>query len=158
MDHIIIVLIVLCLVLVIISNVLTIVSHCLWQWAADLETPNVVDYHQPESKPLLRMRVSAYCPGECCCNQYADGYTASGEPITANGGKFVAAPDRFPFGMLVRVPGYANDQPVPVLDRGGAIRENRLDVFFADDPKSGKTGHELAIEWGVQMLEVTICE
>jgi 3D (Asp-Asp-Asp) domain-containing protein len=46
------------------------------------------------------------------------------------------------------IPGYSNSQPVKVLDRGGAIKGNRLDVFFAT--------HEEALEWGVQYLEVKI--
>ena len=38
--------------------------------------------------------------------------------------------------------------PVPVLDRGGAIKGARLDVLYAT--------HEQARAWGVQELEVAI--
>ena len=46
------------------------------------------------------------------------------------------------------IPGYSSSQPVEVLDRGGAIQGNKLDVFFAS--------HEEALEWGVQYLDVKI--
>jgi 3D (Asp-Asp-Asp) domain-containing protein len=46
------------------------------------------------------------------------------------------------------VAGYDNDQPIKVLDRGGAIRENRLDVFFHS--------HEEALQWGVKYIDVKV--
>lgn len=98
----------------------------------------------------VRMNVSAYCPGACCCGKYADGITASGKPVTTNGGMFVAAPPNLAFGTMVQVPGYASGDRVPVLDRGGSIKGNRLDVFFPT--------HRAALEWGRQHLDVRIEE
>ncbi|MHC4335526.1 MAG: 3D domain-containing protein [Planctomycetota bacterium] len=46
------------------------------------------------------------------------------------------------------VPGYSSSQPVKVLDRGGAIRGERLDVFFHT--------HQEALNWGVQYLQVRV--
>ena len=97
---------------------------------------------------VYKMRVTAYCPCSICCGRWADGITASGEPVTTNGGKLVAAPRHLPLGTMVSIPGYNGGKPVPVLDRGGAIRRNRLDVFFPT--------HQEALEWGVQYLDVTI--
>jgi 3D (Asp-Asp-Asp) domain-containing protein len=93
------------------------------------------------------MRVTAYCPGACCCGKWADGMTASGH-IIQPGDRFVAADKQFAFGTRIIIPGYNNNQPVEVLDRGGAIKGDRLDVFFPT--------HEEALEWGVQMLTVSI--
>jgi len=93
------------------------------------------------------MRVTAYCPCKLCTTN-GTGITASGKPVTANGGKFVAADRSIPFGTLISIPGYADGAPVPVLDRGGAIRGNRLDVFFPS--------HKAAREWGVRWLNVEI--
>ena len=93
------------------------------------------------------MRVTAFCPGECCCGKWADGITASGHVIKP-GDKFVAAPKSIPFGTMVIVPGYANGRPVPVRDRGGAITDGRLDVFFDT--------HKKALQWGVKNLQVKI--
>jgi 3D (Asp-Asp-Asp) domain-containing protein len=93
-----------------------------------------------------RMVVTAYCPCTECCGPDAHGVTASGRPVTANGGKFVAADRSIPFGTMLVIPGYNGGRPVEVLDRGGAIKGNRLDVYF---PTHGE-----ARQWGVQRLTV----
>ncbi len=100
-------------------------------------------------------RVTAYCPCRKCCGQFAQGITASGHVIK-HGDKFVAADKKFPFGTEFVIPGYNNSNPVKVLDRGGAIKGNRLDVFFGFDPNSTCTPHEKALEWGVKYLKVKI--
>jgi len=91
------------------------------------------------------MRVTAYCPCEKCCGRWANGITASGHRIQKNA-RFVAAPKNILFGAKFIVPGYNNSKPVPVLDRGGAINGNMLDVFF--------DSHQEALNWGVQYLKV----
>lgn len=90
-------------------------------------------------------RVTAYCPCEKCCGRYADGMTASGHRIR-KGDRFLAADPNIPFGTEFIVPGYNNSKPVPVLDRGGAIKGKRIDVFF--------DSHSEALEWGVKWLKV----
>ena len=95
----------------------------------------------------IEMRVTAYCPCPKCCGEYSDGVTACGYKIRP-GDTFVAADRRYPFGTEILIPGYSNSQPVQVLDRGGAIKGNRLDVFFAT--------HQEALEWGVKYLEVSV--
>lgn len=95
------------------------------------------------------MEVTAYCPCQICCGPNAQGLTASGKPVTHNAGRFVAADTtRLAFGSLLRIPGYHNATPVPVLDRGGAIKGNKLDVYFPT--------HEQAKQWGRQWLLVSI--
>lgn len=97
------------------------------------------------------MKVTAYSPDERSCPGTADGITASLHSVFANGMKLVAADTRIlPLGSMVTVPGYANDQIVPVLDRGGKIKGNRLDVLFPT--------HEIARKWGVRRLKVTVWE
>lgn len=99
----------------------------------------------------LRMRVTAYSPDERSCGGSADGITASGYSVFTNGGFLVAADPRIlPMGSLLSVPGYDGGAIVPVLDVGGAIKGNRLDVLFPT--------HEVAMEWGVRELEVTVWE
>ena len=95
----------------------------------------------------IEMRVTAYCPCPKCCGEYSDGVTACGYKIRP-GDTFVAADRRYPFRTEMLIPGYSNSQPVKVLDRGGAIKGNRLDVFFAT--------HEEALKWGVKYLEVNV--
>jgi len=97
------------------------------------------------------MRVTAYSPDERSCPGTADGITASLHSVFANGMKLVAADSRvLPLGSMITVPGYAGDQIVPVLDRGGKIKGNRLDVLFPT--------HESARKWGVRRLKVTVWE
>lgn len=99
----------------------------------------------PERWPRT-MVVTAYCPCTICCGPSARGVTASGRPVGANGGRFVAADRSLPFGTMLVIPGYNDSRPIEVLDRGGAIRGDRLDVFFP-------THHE-AKRWGVRRLTV----
>jgi len=59
-----------------------------------------------------------------------------------------ADPRVLPLGSLVSVPGYDGGSVVPVLDTGGAIKGNRLDVLYPT--------HEVAVLWGVQEIDVTV--
>ncbi len=95
----------------------------------------------------IQMRVTAYCPCPKCCGEYSDGVTACGHKIRP-GDTFVAADGRYSFGTEMLIPGYSNSRPVEVLDRGGAIKGNRLDVFFAT--------HQEALEWGVRHLDIRV--
>jgi 3D (Asp-Asp-Asp) domain-containing protein len=95
----------------------------------------------------VQMRVTAYCPCKKCCGEYSDGVTANGHKIRP-GDAFVAADKEYPFGTEIIIAGYKNGQPVKVLDRGGVIVGNRLDVFFHS--------HEEALKWGVRHLSVKV--
>lgn len=95
----------------------------------------------------VRMRVTAYCPCPKCCGKYSDGKTACGHKICP-GDAFVAADKKYPFGTEMVIAGYQNGKPVKVLDRGGVIQGNRLDVFFHS--------HEGALRWGVKYLDVKV--
>ena len=64
------------------------------------------------------------------------------------GDAFVAADKRYSFGTEMIVPGYNHSRTVKVLDRGGAIQGNRVDVFFHS--------HQEALEWGVKHLDVKV--
>lgn len=96
----------------------------------------VLDGRTGAEPPIYR--VSAYCPCERCCGVWADGITASGHVIKP-GDRFVAADKRFEFGQMFVIPGYGR---VPVLDRGGAIKGFRLDLYFDT--------HQEALRWGVK--------
>jgi len=107
---------------------------------------------ETNSKPssewrIVRMRVTGYCPCSKCCGEYADGITANGHKIQP-GDTFVAADKRYSFGTEMVIEGYSNGQTVKVLDRGGAIRGNKLDAFFHT--------HQQALEWGVRHIDVKV--
>ena len=97
----------------------------------------------------VRMRVSAYCPCRKCCGKHSDGLTASSHRIR-KGDMFVAADKKYDFKTRFIISGYNESKPVEVLDRGSAIRGNRLDVFF--------DSHEEAIEWGIKYMDVRVMQ
>ncbi|MEA2736664.1 MAG: hypothetical protein QOE14_3115 [Humisphaera sp.] len=100
---------------------------------------------------VVVMEVTAYCPCKKCCGPKAQGITASGKRVNHNDGFFVAADKNvFDFHTKLKIPGYANGQAVPVLDRGGAIKGNKLDLFF--------TSHAEALKWGRQKIAVTVLD
>jgi len=97
---------------------------------------------------VIIMRVTAYSPDARSCGKYADGQTATLNSVWTNAMRLVAADtDVLPFWSLVSVPGYADGEVVPVLDRGAAIKGAELDVLFPT--------HEMARRWGVRSVPVT---
>ena len=83
-------------------------------------------------------RASAYDDCYICCGK-TDGITASGVKATANHN--IAAPPEYAFGQDIEIGGI----PYVVEDRGGAIKGNKIDIFFDT--------HEEAQAFGVQWVE-----
>ena len=102
------------------------------------------------------MRVTAYCSCKKCCGKWADvppteRRLASGVKLwdqLVTGTLFCAAPGEIPFHAAIAIPGYNGGFCVPVLDRGGAIVGDRIDVFIPD--------HAAARAWGAPLLQVVI--
>ena len=116
-----------------------------------VSTTPMFDGRPIRRKQTMNMVVTGYSPDARSCGASADGITASGYSVWTNGMFLVAADTRLlPFGTLVSIPGYNGGQPVPVLDRGGAIKGRRLDLLFPT--------HEIALQWGRQSLPVTVWE
>lgn len=110
---------------------------------ADANCEQIADkLSEPEWESLGEFTITAYCPCEICCGQWADGVTADGS--TAVEGVTIAASSEFEFGTALRIDGHE----YVVQDRGGAITGNRLDIFFDN--------HSDALEWGVQTKEVEV--
>jgi 3D (Asp-Asp-Asp) domain-containing protein len=119
--------------------------------AVGVGAPRTFDGRPLRAVRTMSMVVTAYSPDERSCGASADGITASGYSVQVNGGCLVAAdPKVLPLGSLVSVPGYDGGAVVPVLDTGGAIKGQRLDVLFAT--------HREALEWGKRTIEVTVWE
>lgn len=100
-----------------------------------------------KSYTVYKANISAYCPCEKCCGKWAKVLprgTASGH-IIKKGDKFIAAPKNIPFGTIIDVPGYGK---ATVLDRGGAIKGNKLDLYFES--------HKEALQWGRKQLTVKV--
>lgn len=86
-------------------------------------------------------KITGYCSCAKCCGK-ATGRTASGTVATA--GRTVAASAALPYGTKVNINGHT----YTVEDRGGAIKGNKIDIYFSS--------HAQALAWGVKYLPVEI--
>ena len=86
-------------------------------------------------------KVTGYCACVKCCGK-TNGITASGTKATA--GRTIAASGQFAFGTKLLI----NGTTYTVEDRGGAIKGNKIDVYF--------NTHAEALQWGVKYLPVQV--
>lgn len=88
---------------------------------------------------------SAYCACSKCCGK-TTGITASGAKATS--WYTLAAPSGYPIGTIIYIP-FFKDKPnggwFVVQDRGGAIKNNKLDVYMST--------HSQALQFGRRNLE-----
>lgn len=110
-----------------------------------------VETASPEPTPALvslgEFKLTAYCACEKCCGKAPSdpyyGITAYGYQVTA--GRTIAVdPKVIPIGSEVVINGHT----YIAEDVGGAIKENRVDIYF--------NTHQEALEFGVQYAEVFI--
>lgn len=108
---------------------------------------------EPEMVSLGEFKLTAYCSCSKCCGVYGEDRPRDreGRPIvkTADGniaeqGVTIAAPKDFPFGTELTIDGHT----YTVQDRGGAIKDNHIDIYFDN--------HSDAQAFGVQYAEVYI--
>ena len=91
------------------------------------------------------MIATAYEPSERSCGKYADGYTAIG--VKAAPGIVAVDPKVIPLRTRLYVEGYG---PALAADVGGAIRGNRIDLFF--------NTVEEALRYGRRRVKVYVLE
>lgn len=111
------------------------------------ETEYVYVEPEPEpEEPTLRslgtFKLTAYCACSRCCGK-CDGITATGTKATA--GRTIAVdPSKIPYGTEVIINGHT----YIAEDCGGAIKQNKIDIFF--------NSHAEALKFGVQYAEVFV--
>ena len=118
------------------------------------EIDTVVTEPQETFVSLGEFKLTAYCPCTKCCGKWGEN-----RPTDANGNMIVvtasgryakenwtvaADTSMLPFGTRIYINGYEYE----VQDRGGAIKENRIDIYFDD--------HQEALNFGIQYAEVMI--
>ena len=108
--------------------------------------PNIAPVYVTKTpyEDLGEFRLTAYCNCSICCGAYAGmNKTASG--TTPTEGRTIAVdPDVIPYGSEV----YINGQTYIAEDCGGAIKGNRIDVYF--------NTHQAAWNFGSVYAEVRI--
>ena len=85
----------------------------------------------------VTFETTAYCACSACCGK-SDGITASGTYATA--GRTIAAPSNYAFGTEIEI----NGNIYVVEDRGGAIKDNRIDIFFDSHSEANNYGRRTA--------------
>lgn len=96
----------------------------------------------------MTVNASAYCACMICCGK-TNGITASGKKAQAY--YTIAAPKNYPFGTIIYLE-YFKDSPSKgwyiVQDRGGAITNNRIDLFY--------NTHSEALKFGRRNLKAVV--
>jgi len=119
------------------SEVVYVVPREVVEPATEEPTEEVID--------LGEFRIMAYCACPVCCGEWSDGITYTGT-VATEGRTIAVDPDVIPLGSVVEI----NGSEYVAEDVGGAIKGNRLDIFFSD--------HNDALVWGVQDIEVYLVE
>lgn len=115
----------------------------------EVPTEPVIEYVS-----LGEFRITAYCACKKCCGEWAENrpLDENGNPIVygstgielISGYSIAVDPRVIPYGTKV----YFNDREYIAHDCGGAIKENRIDLYM--------NSHQAALEWGVQYYEVFV--
>ena len=117
------------------------------RWRFDEEDVSIeeLEVEVVEQAPLFTLgefKLTAYCPCKLCCNK-DDGIPATGTQATQ--GRTVAVdPSVIPYGTVLII----NGHEYIAEDCGGAIKGNKIDIFF--------NSHEEALDFGVQYAEVFV--
>lgn len=98
----------------------------------------------------VQAKVTAYCPGPCCCGRHANGRTSTGRDARLPGA--AVAPDAVPYGSMLWIDGAGFRL---ADDTGGAMRQSwrRRGVIHVD---LRKRTHAEALRWGVRQLRMAI--
>lgn len=105
-----------------------------------------------EREYLGEYKLTAYCSCSKCCGVYAENrpvdaygneivYGSIGLPLT-QGYSVAVDPSVIPYGTVLVIDGHKYE----AMDCGGAIKGNKLDVYF--------NNHDEALEFGVQYANV----
>lgn len=101
-------------------------------------------------KEGVKMLVTAYCPCEKCCGQYADGKTSRGRNAWKTFG-VAADPKMLPYNTKLVIPGVG----IRIVDdTGGAMRQSAKKGIYHIDVRFHS--HKEALEFGREWLDVAV--
>lgn len=137
------------LILIVLTGVLAMLIFCQPSEEIRVKEPTKVievEIVEPrEIENIETFKITAYCPCELCCNDWADGITYTGTKAT-EGRTIAVDPNVIPLGTTVTIDG----KDYVAEDIGGAVRGNHIDMFF--------DSHKDALNFGRQYLEIHIEE
>lgn len=117
-----------------------------------IEVEQEPEKEEPKLVSLGNFRLTAYCSCEKCCGEWAlnrpkdengkDIVYGSTGAILVAGTSIAVDPSVIPYGSQVEINGHT----YTAHDTGGAIKGNRIDVYFDN--------HQEALNFGVQYAEV----
>ena len=90
----------------------------------------------------IKFTATGYCPCTKCCGK-SNGITAMG--TKAKAGRTIAMPKGYSFGTQIEIKGMGT---YIVEDRGGAIKNNKLDIFFST--------HQEALNFGKRTVYIKV--
>ena len=94
----------------------------------------------------LTVSATGYCSCSKCCGPSASGRTASG--TSARWGVVAADTRTLPFGTQFTINGHFSGTTFTVEDRGGAVKGNKIDIWFSS--------HAEALRWGRRTITITL--
>lgn len=115
-----------------------------------VELPKVEEKLPPYRK--IHAKITAYCPGSCCCSSFSDGLTAIGRDAYSTRGVAVDG-KLIKLRSLVSIPGIGM---LEADDTGGAMRQSAKKGIYHLDLRFPT--HQEALEWGVKYLDIKIYE
>lgn len=104
-----------------------------------------IDIVEEEKIEWKIAKVTAYCPCTKCCGPNSNGLTASG--IVAKPNHTIAMSKNYPFSTEIEI---ENMGIYTVEDRGGAITNDRIDIYFSS--------HSEALSFGVKTLRFRVIQ
>lgn len=116
----------------------------------DSNKVEIIEELEVETQDLVSLgnfKITAYCSCCKCCGEWANNRPngvvigSTGEELTPNY-SIAVDPKVIPYGSIVEI----NGKEYKAQDCGGAIKENRIDIYM--------NSHKEALEWGVQKHEV----
>ena len=94
---------------------------------------------------MTKFKVIGYCSCQKCCGKSSKIPPISGVMPRAN--HTLAAPKTYKLGTRINLEGYGI---YVVEDRGGAIRDNSIEIFFSS--------HQEVLKWGVKYINGSVLQ
>ena len=131
-------------------------EECIVEEVEPVDCDEEVICTEEEVESLGIFKLTAYCSCGKCCGKWGENrpvdengdeivYGASGARLI-EGVSVAVDPDVIPYGSTIEIDG----REYIAHDCGGAIKNNRIDVYFDD--------HQSAVEFGVKEAEVFLLE